>query len=81
MMNRVLSEGRGVAVPMPSADQQAELAAPVAEVVEADYAIAGAFVEVGDKGAYDGASEVADVEFFGDVWAGKLEDDGLAVLD
>jgi len=55
------------------------LAAPVAEVVEADDAVPGAFVEVGDEGAYDGAAEVADVEFLGYVGAGEFDDDGFAV--
>jgi hypothetical protein len=68
------------AIPLPPDSQQAELLAPVAEVVDPDNVPPLALVEVGDEGTDDGAAEVAGVELLGNVGGGEFNDGFLSFL-
>ncbi len=59
-------------------DEDAELGAPVAEMVVADDAIAEGAVDALEGIADDGRADVGDVHGFGDVGGGVVEEDGFA---
>lgn len=59
----------------------AYLGTPVSEVVHRDHFPSARLVEVREERANDGAPQVADVEGFGDVGGGVLDDDTLALAE
>ena len=59
--------------------QFAELAAPVADVVDPDRAVTESIVQALDCGTDDGRTQVADGHRLGDVGRGEVDHHGLAV--
>jgi len=57
--------------------EHSELGSPVADVVLANDAVAFELMDAGNPVADDGASQVADMHFFGNVWAGIIHDNGF----
>ncbi|TKW48928.1 hypothetical protein CTA1_11152 [Colletotrichum tanaceti] len=64
--------------PVPADGEQGDVLAPVAQVVQPDDVPPHALVEVGDRGAVDGAAEVSAFELGRNVGRGELDDDLLA---
>ncbi len=74
-------QGRFVAPLAHPHDEQAELRAPVAEVIVADHVVADRAQEPTDRVADDRRAEVSDVHLLGDVRARVVDDDLLGRVD
>ncbi len=71
----------GIALAFVAEEDHAEASAPVAEVIVGDDGVAEEAVDAREGVAENGAAEMSDVHFLGDVRAAVIEDDGLGFGD